>query len=106
MRILLDNAVRYSPSGGGVEVDVTVSNHDAVVSVRDQGVGIAHGQQHRIFERFFRAHTDTPYDYGGTGLGLHVAKTFVELHQGTMWFESTEGKGSTFRFRLPQRRAT
>ena len=104
MRILLDNAVRYSPKGGDVEVDLTVSDGGAVVSVRDQGVGIAHERQPRIFERFYRAHTDTPYDFGGTGLGLYVAKTLVELHQGAMWFESTEGQGSRFSFRLPQKR--
>lgn len=104
MRILLDNAVRYSPAGGDVEVDLTVSDGGAVVAVHDQGVGIARARQPRIFERFYRAHTDTPYDFGGTGLGLYVAKTLVELHQGTMWFESTEGQGSTFSFRLPQKR--
>ena len=106
MRILLDNAIRYSPSGGDVDVELTLSDHNAVVSVRDHGVGIARDRQERIFERFFRAHTDTPYDYGGTGLGLYVARSFVELHQGTMSFESTEGKGSTFSFRLPQRSST
>jgi signal transduction histidine kinase len=106
MRILLDNAIRYSPSGGDIDIDLTLSDHSAVVSVRDHGVGIARDRQERIFERFFRAHTDTPYDYGGTGLGLYVARAFVELHQGTMWFESTEGKGSTFTFRLPQRPST
>jgi signal transduction histidine kinase len=104
MRILLDNAVRYSPAGGDVRVDLTVSDGGALVSVHDHGVGIARARQPRIFERFYRAHTDTPYDFGGTGLGLYVAKTLVELHQGAMWFESTEGRGSTFSFRLPQRR--
>jgi signal transduction histidine kinase len=106
MRILLDNAIRYSPLGGDVAVDLTLSNGSAEVSVRDHGVGIARDRQERIFERFFRAHTDTPYDYGGTGLGLYVARALVELHQGSMAFESTEGKGSTFSFRLPQRPST
>jgi signal transduction histidine kinase len=103
MHILLDNAVRYSPAGGDVDIELTVSDGGAVVSVQDQGVGIASTRQPRIFERFYRAHTDTPYDFGGTGLGLYVAKRIVELHQGSMWFESTEGRGSRFSFRLPQK---
>jgi PAS domain S-box-containing protein len=98
---LVDNAVRYSPQGGDVEVSVTVQDHEAVVSVRDQGVGIPEDKQWRIFERFYRAHTGTPYDYGGMGVGLYIAREIVARQGGRMWFESREGLGSAFHFSLP-----
>jgi signal transduction histidine kinase len=101
MRILLDNAVRYSPAGGDVDVALTVVDRAAQVTVRDQGVGIPRDRQARIFERFYRAHTGTPHDFGGTGLGLYVAKTIVSRHGGTLTFESDEGQGSAFTLRLP-----
>ena len=98
---LVDNAIRYSPAGGEVVVAVTVAGGEAVVSVRDEGVGIPREKQPRIFERFYRAHTGTPYDYGGMGVGLYIASEIVKRHGGRMWFESEEGKGSTFSFALP-----
>ncbi|WP_437781412.1 HAMP domain-containing sensor histidine kinase [Sorangium sp. So ce1097] len=123
---LLDNAVKYSPDGGDIDVRVAVaerapasspspcdaalfSRHgsapgfEAVVSVRDQGVGIPAHKQARIFERFFRAHTDTRHDYGGMGIGLFLAKDMITRHGGRIWFESEEDKGSTFHFTVPLR---
>ena len=64
-------------------------------------MGIPAEKQGRIFQRFYRAHTGTPYDYGGMGVGLYISKEIVERHGGKMWFESEEGKGSTFSFSLP-----
>ena len=98
---LLDNAVRYSPRGGDVEVRLVVRDGAAVVSVRDRGIGIPTEKQARVFQRFYRPHTDTPYDYGGMGVGLYISREIVARHGGAMWFESTEGEGSTFCFRLP-----
>jgi PAS domain S-box-containing protein len=98
---LLDNAVRYSPDGGPIEVSVTTRGAEARFSVRDVGVGIPRKKQERIFERFYRAHTDTPHDYGGMGVGLYIAREVIAQHGGRMWFKSEEGHGSEFCFALP-----
>jgi signal transduction histidine kinase len=97
----IDNAVKYSPNGGRVDVDLRVMESDAVVSVRDYSVGIPKSKQKRIFERFYRAHTRTPHDYGGMGVGLFLSKEIISRHRGRVWFESEEGKGSIFYFSLP-----
>jgi two-component system, OmpR family, sensor histidine kinase VicK len=69
---LIDNALRYSSDGGDVEVDVRIADaRDAIVSVRDHGVGIPAGKRAQVFECFHRAHTDTPHDCGGMGTGLY-----------------------------------
>lgn len=98
---LLDNAVRYTPHGGTIEVSVTTQGREARVCVRDRGVGISRRKQAGIFERFYRAHTDTPHDYGGMGVGLYIAREVITQHGGRMWFESEEGSGSEFCFSLP-----
>lgn len=98
---LIDNAMRYSPDGGDIEIEVTAFGDNAVVSIRDQGVGIPKAKQGRIFERFYRAHTGTPYDYGGMGVGLYICREIASRHGGRIWFESDEGKGSTFYLSLP-----
>jgi PAS domain S-box-containing protein len=97
---LLDNAVRYSPGGGDVEVTLTVERDEAIVAVEDHGIGIPTKGQSRIFERFYRAHSGTDQDYGGLGVGLYISKQMVELLGGRMWFQSEEG-GSRFMFSLP-----
>lgn len=98
---LLDNAVKFSPVGGEIEVRVTREQGRAVVSVRDHGVGIPIDRRRHLFERFYRAHIGTPYDYGGLGVGLYISREIVRQHGGDIWFESEEGKGSTFYFSLP-----
>lgn len=98
---LIDNAIRYSPHGGAVAVEVAVSGLEATVSVSDRGVGIPPERQARIFERYYRAHAGTPQDYGGLGLGLDMSREIVVRHGGRMWFESAPGLGSTFHFSLP-----
>jgi PAS domain S-box-containing protein len=98
---LLSNAVKFSPGGGDIEIELERREAEAVVSVRDHGVGIPTRSQPRVFERFFCAHADTPYDFGGIGLGLYLSKEFVASHGGRIWCESTEGVGSTFSFSLP-----
>lgn len=101
---LVDNAVRYSPKGGDVEIESRVQGGEVMVAVRDHGVGIPKEKQSRIFQRFYRAHTDTPYDYGGMGVALYISKAIIEKHGGRIGFESQEGVGSRFYFTLPLRR--
>jgi len=96
---LLTNAVKFTPVGGEIDVDAQVVGDEAVVSVRDTGVGIAAADQGRIFEAFQRG--DRRASVEGTGLGLTLSKRFVELHGGRMWVESALGAGSTFAFAIP-----
>jgi len=103
VRILLDNAIKYSPEGGSIEVALSRDEVGGVatVSIADCGVGIPARGQERIFHLFYRAHTDTPHDYGGMGIGLYMAKALIERQRGRIWFRSSEGEGSTFFFTLP-----
>ncbi|MBA3539214.1 MAG: GAF domain-containing protein, partial [Deltaproteobacteria bacterium] len=99
---IIDNAVKYSPAGGKVEIESRRDGDQVVVSVRDRGIGIPRAQQERIFERFHRAHVSTPYEHASSlGVGLYLAHEFVTRHGGRMWFDSQEGEGSTFVFSLP-----
>ena len=103
LRNLLCNALKYSPAGGTVEVVLSADRAlgEAEVSVRDYGVGIPAQRQGGIFRLFYRAHTDTPHDYGGMGVGLYMAKELIKRQGGRISFESREGEGSTFSFTLP-----
>lgn len=105
-RNLLDNAVKYTDPGTTVSVGRRGQRDGQdVFFVEDEGWGIPVGQQHRIFERFFRAENVHARAIPGTGLGLYIARAHVEAHGGTLWFTSTEGKGTTFFFTLPQEQA-
>ena len=73
----------------------------SVVSELTDGVGIPIDKQPHIFQLFYRAHTDTPFDYGGMGIGLYISKHLIAEQGGRLWFESEEGKGSTFYFSVP-----
>jgi signal transduction histidine kinase len=96
---LVTNAVKFTPVGGAVSVDAQVVGEEAVVTVRDTGIGIAPEDQDRIFEAFQRG--DRRASTEGTGLGLTLSRRFVELHGGRMWVESAVGAGSTFAFAIP-----
>lgn len=98
---LLDNAIKYSPRGGEVQLLVKSDGDDAVLSVVDHGVGIPAEKHARVFERFFRAHAGTPDDYGGMGVGLYICKEIVSRLGGRIWFESDHESGSIFHFSLP-----
>jgi len=99
---LLSNAVKYSHENGQVEIGYHVDGSSAVLSVRDQGLGIPANQQSRIFEKFFRANNVQTHETDGTGLGLYIAKAIAEGHGGKVWFESKENVGATFSLALPK----
>ena len=96
---LIDNAVKYTPAGGRVEVEVMREADAAVLRVRDTGPGIPADEQPRIFDRLFRG--DTSRSERGLGLGLSLVKAVVEAHQGSVEVSSAPGQGSTFTVRLP-----
>ena len=100
---LLSNAIKYSPQGGPIELTIReeVEPHTALLSIRDRGIGIPVGQQAHIFGRFVRAENARASEITGTGLGLFLSRELVERHGGRLWFESTEGEGSTFFMALP-----
>lgn len=98
---LLDNSLKYTPSGGEVEVSMRRESKEAVVAVRDTGIGIPQEDLPRIFERFYRVDKARSRKLGGTGLGLSIVKHIIEAHRGRVWVESELGKGSTFYFSLP-----
>ncbi|WP_426756264.1 ATP-binding protein [Myxococcus sp. Y35] len=98
---LMENAFKYSPSGGTVRVRVRRDGGHVRVSVQDEGIGIPQDQHERLFERFFRAHNAPISGFGGLGLGLYICQDIVERHGGRLWVESELGRGSTFHFTVP-----
>ncbi|WP_376796396.1 PAS domain S-box protein [Thermogemmatispora sp.] len=99
---LVENAIKYSPQGGPVRLRIWPDGQQAVViSVEDHGIGIPRHQQGQIGGRFMRAENARAWGIEGTGLGLYLARALVEQHGGRLWFESEEGRGSTFFVRLP-----
>lgn len=97
----IDNAFRYTLPGGQVTVVLKYGKKEIEFSVKDTGVGIPKDQQDRIFTKFFRGANVIRMETEGSGLGLFIAKNVIEAHGGKTWFESIEGKGSTFYFTLP-----
>lgn len=98
---LLSNSVKYTESGGKIELGLSKSHGFVVFSIRDNGVGIPEEQQGQVFSKFFRSNNSVRYQTEGTGLGLYIAKNIVEQSGGKMWFKSMEGIGSVFNFSLP-----
>ncbi len=106
LRALLDNAVKFSPQGGMVDVGLAAesgtdaADDDVVITVADQGPGISPDELDRVFERFFRGNGGA--HKSGTGLGLSIARDMVELMGGTLTVRSTRGAGATFTVRMPR----
>jgi PAS domain S-box-containing protein len=98
---LVDNAVKYSPDGGRVEVDVSIAGPRLRFTVRDQGLGIPPAEHRRIFEKFYRLDPDLTRGVGGTGLGLYISRELLERMGGRIWVESSGRGGSTFVAELP-----
>nr|WP_309891380.1 PAS domain-containing protein [Archangium sp.] len=101
MTNLLENALKYSPTGGTIRVAVERKGAEARVSVSDSGIGIPKDQQAHLFERFFRARNAPISGFGGLGLGLYICRDIIERHGGRIGVESEVGRGSTFHFTLP-----
>ena len=93
--------MKFTPEGGRIGIKARQSHGAVEISVSDTGVGIAAEDQARIFEEFRQVGSDNAKKIEGTGLGLTLAKKFVELHGGKIWVESEVGKGSRFIFTLP-----
>jgi signal transduction histidine kinase len=100
---LLSNAVKFTPEGGRIGITARQADGSVEISVSDTGIGISPEDQAKIFEEFRQVGSDYAHKVEGTGLGLTLAKKFVELHGGKIWVESEVGKGSTFSFTLPER---
>jgi PAS domain S-box-containing protein len=98
---LVENAVKYSPHGGRVEVGAEADDGAVVFRVVDEGMGIPDQEQERIFEKFYRLDPNMTKGIGGTGLGLYICSELVERMGGGIWLKSQEGKGSAFFFQLP-----
>jgi PAS domain S-box-containing protein len=98
---LMSNATKYSPSATTVDIHVTSSEDRVIVSVRDYGVGIPQAYQDKLFDRFYRVSDDKYKAFPGLGMGLYIAREIVKRHNGKIWVESAEGKGSTFFVSLP-----
>ncbi|HTG47762.1 MAG TPA: ATP-binding protein [Actinomycetota bacterium] len=101
VRNLIDNAVRYTPAGGTVDVTVTTGGDDVIVRVTDTGVGIPRRDLPRVFERFYRVDRARSRETGGTGLGLAIVKHVAENHGGDVSVQSELANGSTFEVRIP-----
>ncbi len=100
---LLSNAVKFTEEGGRIEIRATPTDGGVEISVSDTGIGIAAENQELIFEEFRQVGGDYAHKREGTGLGLALARRFVELHGGRIWVKSQLGHGSTFTFSLPER---
>ena len=100
---LLSNAVKFTPEGGRVGLTATAAEDVITIAVSDTGIGIAPEDQAAIFEEFRQVGREDARKQEGTGLGLTLAKKFVELHGGRIWVQSQVGQGSTFSFTLPVR---
>lgn len=100
---LVDNAIKYTPSGGVVTVGLRVVGREVHIIVSDTGIGIAPEDQVRLFEKFYRIRRPGMEDASGSGLGLAIVKSIVERHGGRIWVESLLNRGSTFTIALPIR---
>jgi signal transduction histidine kinase len=98
---LVDNAIKYTPVGGDVNVSVTAEDMKAVLRVSDTGIGIPPAALPLVFDRFYRADEARSRESGGTGLGLSIVKAICSAHGGAASVESVEGKGTTLRVELP-----
>lgn len=97
---LLNNALKYSPQGGKIYVDIIAQEKTVTFRIQDQGIGISQESQKHLFEPFYRA--DNVENIAGTGLGLSIVRKCVEAYQGQIFVDSQLGKGTTFTVILPR----
>jgi len=98
---LIDNAIKYTPEGGHVGVQVSDDGMYVRVSIKDDGIGMEPGEREKVFDEFFRAKNDYTANVPGTGLGLSLVKRLTEMHQGRVSVQSSPGAGSEFAVQLP-----
>jgi signal transduction histidine kinase len=98
---LIDNAIKYSPDGGRVTVEITVEGQRLRYAVRDEGLGVPPAEHRRIFEKFYRLDPGLTRGVGGTGLGLYISRELLDRMGGRIWVESSGTGGSTFVAELP-----
>jgi CheY-like chemotaxis protein len=98
---LIDNAIKYTPSGGQIQIDTRQANGFLQIQVQDDGMGISPEDQEKLFTRFFRAESALLSGAGGAGLGLHITRSLVDLHGGEISVQSAPEQGSIFTFSLP-----
>ena len=103
---LLDNAIKYTPDGGEIFVELQRQNGNARLIVRDTGIGISATEQSHVFDRFYRVDKARSRSLGGAGLGLSIVNWIVEAHEGKITLESTLDHGSKFTVVLPLERGT
>ena len=98
----LDNAIKFTPGKGLIEVEMKKVKDNLVVSIKDTGIGISKRYLRKIFIPFFRVESDITRKFGGTGLGLAICKGSINIHHGKIWAKSLgKGKGTTLTFTLP-----
>lgn len=98
---LIENAIKYTNPKGKIEIFLKHDNRNIEFQIKDTGIGIPEKEKHRIFSKFFRGSNVIRMDTEGTGLGLFITKNIIEAHDGKIWFESKENKGTTFYVTLP-----
>ena len=102
----VDNAIYYTPSGGKIKLELNADRRNVYFMVKDNGLGVPKDEQSHLFTKFYRAKNAQKARPDGTGLGLFMAKKVINEQGGTLLFESTEGKGSTFGFKFSRPPAT
>ena len=102
---LVGNAIKFTPEGGKVRMDILDLDSTVELSVEDTGIGIPASSVKRIFDQFYQVDSSATRRYGGVGLGLAIVKSIVEWHEGKIWVESEGGEGAKFTVRLPKRKA-
>ena len=103
---LVDNAVKYTPEEGTVEVSLDADHQNVFISVADTGIGIPEDEVNRIFERFYRVDKTRDRETGGTGLGLSITHSTIMMHKGSIKVNSKEEEGTTILVRIPLKQPT
>ncbi|HSE56542.1 MAG TPA: HAMP domain-containing sensor histidine kinase [Candidatus Paceibacterota bacterium] len=102
MQNLLENAIKYSERGSRISIFLTPAGENVQLTVKDSGIGIPPDEQQNIFNKFFRASNAVKKESVGSGLGLYTTKRIIEVHKGTITFETEQGKGTSFMVTLPR----
>ncbi|MSU60519.1 MAG: HAMP domain-containing histidine kinase [Candidatus Staskawiczbacteria bacterium] len=98
---IFDNAIKYSLEGGSIKVSLGFNDKNVELKIQDSGIGVPDSQKEHLFHKFFRAGNAIKLSAAGSGLGLFISKNIIEAHNGKIWFDSEENKGSTFYLSLP-----